>query len=102
MRILITNDDGIKAKGIGILEQIMRSMSSQGVEIFTYAPAQGVSGASRSMTFGNKKYVRVEKLGSNLFKVHGMPTNCVEISCRVHEPISLILSGINHSSHYSS
>jgi 5'-nucleotidase len=94
MRILLTNDDGIKAKGLEILKRIIRKIYKK-AEILIYAPSIGYTGAGRSMTFGHGKLVRVKEIEKNEFSVYGTPTDCVEIACRIHK-IDLVFSGVNH------
>lgn len=47
MRILLTNDDGIHAQGLAVLETIARSLSD---DVWVCAPEAEQSGASRSLT----------------------------------------------------
>jgi 5'-nucleotidase len=94
MRILLTNDDGIQAKGIEILEQAVKKVYDK-AEILIYAPSENCTGAGRSLTFGNGKLVEVEKLEKNWFSVHGTPADCVEIACRLHK-LDIVFSGVNH------
>lgn len=95
MKILLVNDDGIEAAGLAITVRLIAKHYPE-AEIVIYAPDRPLSGAGRSMTFGNGKTVRVEELGTGRFKVFGTPADCVEIACRCHAGISLIFSGINH------
>ena len=47
MRILCTNDDGIHATGLAVLEKIARTFSD---DVWVIAPEQEQSGASRALT----------------------------------------------------
>ena len=47
MRILLTNDDGINAEGLQVLERIARALSD---DIWVVAPAEENSGAGHSLT----------------------------------------------------
>jgi 5'-nucleotidase len=47
MRILITNDDGIHAPGLAVLERIAKTLSD---DIFIVAPESDQSGVSHSLT----------------------------------------------------
>lgn len=96
MRILVTNDDGIEAEGLCLLEQIILQLAGEDAEIIIYAPKASISGASRSLTFGNNKQVGVEKCGFRRYVVSGTPADCVEVACRIERPIDMIFSGINH------
>ena len=50
MRILLTNDDGIHAPGLAILESIARRLSD---EIFIVAPETDQSGVAHSLSLNN-------------------------------------------------
>jgi 5'-nucleotidase len=92
MRILVTNDDGIHAEGLSVLERIA---SALGDEIWICAPEYEQSGASRSLTLSEP--LRAREVGPRRFAVDGTPTDCVMLA--VHElmpkPPELVLSGVN-------
>ncbi len=93
MRILLTNDDGVHAPGLAILEQVARRFSD---DIWIVAPAEEQSGAGHSLTLTVP--VRLRKLGERRFCVTGTPTDSVMMAIQQvipdHKP-DLILSGIN-------
>lgn len=93
MRILLTNDDGVHAPGLAILEQIARQFSD---DIWIVAPAEEQSGAGHSLTLTVP--VRVRKLDDRRFSVTGTPTDAVMMAIQRivpdHKP-DLILSGVN-------
>ena len=96
MRILITNDDGIHAKGLEILKAIALGLSP---DVWTVAPETNQSGTSHSMTLHSP--LRLRKIDDRTFAVAGTPTDCVIMAVRhllKDEPPALILSGINHGS----
>lgn len=96
MRILITNDDGIHAKGLEILKAIALGLSP---DVWTVAPETNQSGTSHSMTLHSP--LRLRKIDDRTFAVAGTPTDCVIMAVRhllKDEPPTLILSGINHGS----
>ena len=93
MRLLLTNDDGIHAEGLEVLERIARQLSD---DIWTVAPEYEQSGASRALTLSEP--VRVRKLDDRRFAVTGTPTDCVMLG--MSELIKgakpdLVLSGVN-------
>jgi 5'-nucleotidase len=92
VRILVTNDDGVEAPGIKVLERIARSLSD---DVWIVAPETQQSGASHSVSL--HKPVKFQKLGEKRFSVYGTPTDCVIAALRViiPEPVDLILSGVN-------
>ena len=51
MRILLTNDDGVNAPGLKVLEAIARTISD---DIWIVAPAEENSGAGHSLTLTNR------------------------------------------------
>ncbi|OYX32476.1 MAG: 5'/3'-nucleotidase SurE [Caulobacterales bacterium 32-69-10] len=94
MRILLTNDDGIAAEGIAVLERIARALSD---DVWVCAPEVEQSGASRALTLSMP--VRVRKLAERRFAVSGTPTDCVMLG--VSDLVEgkrpdLVLSGVNH------
>ena len=92
MRILLTNDDGIHAPGLTVLEDIARQFSD---DIWICAPSEEQSGAGHSLTL--TRPVRLQKLGERRFAVTGTPTDSVMMALRTVMPDApdLILSGVN-------
>ncbi len=92
MRILITNDDGIHAPGLTVLEEIAREFSD---DIWVCAPSEEQSGAGHSLTLNRP--VRLQQFGERRFAVTGTPTDSVMMSLRevLDTPPDLILSGVN-------
>lgn len=93
MRILVTNDDGIHAEGLAVLEKIARALSD---DVWVVAPETEQSGASRALTLSDP--IRVRRLDARRFAVVGTPTDCVLLA--VQElveggPPDLVLSGVN-------
>ncbi len=92
MRILVTNDDGIHAPGIALLEEIARGISD---DVWVCAPSDNQTGAGHSLTLSLP--VRLRKHGERRFSVTGTPTDAVSIGLKqvLGGPPDLILSGIN-------
>ncbi|UCE18058.1 MAG: 5'/3'-nucleotidase SurE [Gemmatimonadota bacterium] len=92
MLILITNDDGIEAKGL----RTLHSGLSKKWETVVVAPAQEQSATSHSMTLNRS--LRYRDLGGNVFSVEGTPTDCVMFAVYSLLPRKpdLVVSGINH------
>ena len=92
MRILLTNDDGVEAYGLSVLEAIARQFSD---DIWVVAPQLEQSGKGRGVSLHDP--VRVKSLGAKRFAVAGTPTDCVQIAVSdlMPEPPDLILSGVN-------
>jgi len=96
MRILVTNDDGADADGIGHLRRIAEEIST---DVWVVAPEKNQSGASHSMTLHEP--LRVRQTNARTFVLRGTPTDCVIMAVRhflIDHPPDLVLSGINHGS----
>ena len=72
MRILLTNDDGVHAPGLKILETIARQFSD---DIFVIAPEIDQSGVAHSLSLNNP--LRLREISPRHFAVQGTPTDCV-------------------------
>lgn len=100
MRILLTNDDGIHAPGLEVLEAIAREFSD---DIWIVAPEVEQSGKSRAVTLTEP--LRVRDAGEKTWGVTGTPTDCVLIALQklmVDTPPGLILSGVNNGQNLAS
>lgn len=93
MRILVTNDDGIHAPGLALLEDVARQLSE---DVWVVAPAEEMSGAGHSLTLTQP--IRVRQDGDKRYAVRGTPTDCVMMALghimRDARP-DILLSGIN-------
>ena len=92
-RILLTNDDGIRARGLASLEKIARELSD---DIWIVAPHEEQSGAGRSLTLHDP--LRIRQWDERRFSVTGTPTDCVLIGVQDIVPgkrPDLVLSGVN-------
>lgn len=92
MRILITNDDGINAPGLYVLEKIAAKFSD---DIWVCAPSEEQSGAGHSLSLSRP--VRLREHAPRRFSVTGTPTDAVTLALRKVLPAApdLILSGVN-------
>ena len=93
MRILVSNDDGIHAPGLKILEKVARSLTK---DVWVVAPEYEQSGASHSLTLTLP--LRLRKINARKYAVRGTPTDCVMMA--MHEIFKdkrpdLLLSGVN-------
>jgi 5'-nucleotidase len=92
-RVLLTNDDGIAAPGLAVLEEVAASLAG---EVWVVAPEQDQSGTSHSITLHSP--LRISPQGERRFAVFGTPGDCVAMALRhimLNAPPDLILSGIN-------
>src|SRR3546814_14534693 len=81
-RILLANDDGIRAPGLKVLERIARSLST---DVWVFAPETEQSGAGHSLSL--HRPIRCIPAGRRRLAVEGSPTDCVfseigRASCR--------------------
>lgn len=93
MRILLTNDDGVHAPGLTVLEAIARTLSD---DIWIVAPSEEQSGAGHSLTL--TRPLRIRKHGERHYSVTGTPTDAVmmAVSHLMKDcPPDLVLSGVN-------
>jgi len=92
MKILITNDDGIHAPGLGALHRIASEITD---DIWVVAPESEQSGASHSLTLSDP--LRIRTLDERRFAIRGTPTDCVLMAVKsiLPEPPDLVLSGVN-------
>jgi len=92
LRILVTNDDGIHAPGLEVLEEIAAQFSD---DVWVCAPSEEQSGAGHSLTL--TRPVRLRKHGEQRFSVSGTPTDSVMMALRtvMPGPPDLVLSGVN-------
>ncbi|WP_298421981.1 5'/3'-nucleotidase SurE [Rhodoblastus sp.] len=93
MRILITNDDGIHAPGLKVLERIARALSD---DVMIVAPESDQSGVAHSLSLSDP--LRLRKITERHYAVKGTPTDCVIMGVRklmIETPPDLILSGVN-------
>ncbi len=104
---LISNDDGVHAKGINFLIEVLRPMA----DLFVMAPDSPRSGAGCSLTGTQPvtyKVLRKEK-GLTVCSCSGTPVDCVKLALgqvMKQEP-DLVIGGVNHgdnssiNAHYS-
>ena len=92
MRILLTNDDGVHAPGLEVLEAIAREFTD---DIWICAPDEEQSGMGHALTL--TRPVRLRKHGERKFSVTGTPTDSVTMGLRkiVDAEPDVILSGVN-------
>ena len=93
MRILLTNDDGIHAEGLAVLERIARQLSD---DVWIIAPETDQSGLAHSLTLSEP--LRLRKISEKHYALRGTPTDCVIMGVKkvLPEPPDLILSGVNN------
>lgn len=96
MRILITNDDGINAPGLAVLEAIARDLAGDAGEVWTVAPAFEQSGVGHCISYTHP--TMVSELAPRRWAAEGSPADCVLAG--LHDVLGgerpdLVLSGVN-------
>jgi len=92
-RVLLTNDDGIDAPGLAVLEQVAATLAR---EVWIVAPEHDQSGTSHSISLHAP--LRAAERGPRRFGISGTPGDCVVMAARHlmrDTPPDLVLSGIN-------
>jgi len=92
-RILISNDDGIDAPGLRVLETVARTLCGA---VWVVAPEHEQSGAGHSLTL--RRPLRIRKVTEQRYAVDGTPTDCVLLAIKFimkDARPTLVLSGIN-------
>ena len=95
MKILVTNDDGIRAPGLRALVDAIKPFG----EVKVVAPDRERSCCAHALTMRDP--LRVEQFeweGCEAFEVNGFPADCVNVALTVGFPdgCDLVLSGINN------
>ena len=93
MRILLTNDDGIHAPGLEVLESLAAELSD---DVTVVAPESDQSGVAHSLSLNDP--LRLREISPRHFAVRGTPTDCVIMGVRkimAGRAPDLVLSGVN-------
>ncbi len=92
MLALLTNDDGISAKGLLALK---REISKIG-DVWVVAPEREQSATSHSLTL--RYPVRINKIADRFYSVDGTPTDAVMLAAYgiLKKKPDMVISGINH------
>ena len=96
MRILITNDDGISAPGLAVLERIAVAVAGSADDVWVVAPGMEQSGVGHCINY--TRPTLITELAPQRYAIEGSPADCVLIG--LHEVMQdakpdLILSGVN-------
>jgi 5'-nucleotidase len=92
--ILVTNDDGIHALGLGALAEALADLG----DVHVVAPDREQSAVGHALTL--HRPLRAEPLGERRVAVNGTPSDCVNLALLglFPEPPVLVVAGINHGS----
>ena len=96
MRILITNDDGISAPGLEVLQAIAEEIAGPTGEVWTVAPAFEQSGVGHCISYTHP--MMIAKLAPRRYAAEGSPADCVLAG--LYDVLQgarpdLVLSGVN-------
>jgi 5'-nucleotidase len=91
MKILCTNDDGIHAEGLHLLEKVAAEFGA----VTTVAPDRERSATSQAITLHTP--LRVHQLSKGRYSVDGTPADCLWVAMNqvLSEAPDLVLSGVN-------
>ena len=92
-RVLLTNDDGIAAPGLAVLEEIARELAH---EVWVVAPEHDQSGVSHAVSLHDP--IRVTERGARRYGITGTPGDCAVMGvCHLMAggPPDLLLCGVN-------
>jgi 5'-nucleotidase len=91
VRILVTNDDGVRSDGIKALADALQPLG----EVTVVAPLAEASAIGHALTL--RRPLRLERVSERVFAVDGTPTDCVNIGITtvLKGMPALIVSGIN-------
>src|SRR6266446_9383947 len=94
MNILISNDDGILARGLAVLGEVCASLG----QVTVVAPDREQSGTSHSLTL--HRPIRATRRPDGAYQVDGTPTDCVllALGMLMPEQPDFVISGINNGS----
>ncbi len=95
MRILITNDDGISAPGLAVLDAIARQVAGPDGEVWCVAPAFEQSGVGHCISYAHPALV--SEFAPRRWAAEGSPADCVLAALHdiLPAPPDLVLSGVN-------
>ena len=90
--LLLTNDDGVHASGLGALAQALAELG----EVYVLAPEREQSACGHALTL--HRPLRVDRLGERRFAVNGTPSDCVNLGVLgfLPERPVLVVAGVNH------
>ena len=96
MRILVTNDDGINAPGLKVLEAVAADLAGPDGEVWVVAPAFEQSGVAHAISYTHP--TMIAQMDDRRFAAEGSPADCVLAGLYDVLPDprpDLVLSGVN-------
>ncbi len=92
-RVMLTNDDGIDAPGMAVLEEVAARIAT---EVWVVAPEHDQSGQSHAISLHHP--LRIVERGPRRFGITGTPGDCAAMGLShimKDTPPDLVLSGVN-------
>lgn len=95
MRVLLTNDDGIRAPGLEALANAFQEVG----EIVRVAPLTEQSGVGHGISLSQGLFVEdlADLFGHEAYAVSGTPADCVKLALTelIKTPVDFVVSGVN-------
>jgi 5'-nucleotidase len=93
--VLLSNDDGYRSRGIGLLHDALRELA----DVVICAPEAEQSAASHALSL--HRPLRLFEHGDGVFSVDGTPADCVYVALHAGTRLlprrpDLVVSGLNH------
>ncbi|MCU0389791.1 MAG: 5'/3'-nucleotidase SurE [Thermoflexibacter sp.] len=100
--IVVSNDDGITAKGLRVLVEVMQEIG----EVLVVAPNTPQSGMGHAITIHSPLKIYQSDIfeGVEAYECSGTPADCVKLAkyyVLKGKPADLVVSGVNHGSNTS-
>lgn len=99
--ILVTNDDGVNAKGIAALIEMVKPYG----RLVVVAPENSMSGMSHALTVTQPLRLRTISISEDvsIYACNGTPVDCVKLAMGhvVSDKPDILVSGINHGANSS-
>jgi 5'-nucleotidase len=98
-RILVTNDDGVRAPGLAALVEALSALG----EITIVAPSANHSGTGHGITLSDPIYIeRVEIAGRQATGLSATPASCVRVALGklLENKPDIVVSGVNRGSNF--
>ncbi len=97
MKILLSNDDGVSARGLCVMREALMGIAADvAVEVIIVAPRENCSGYSNALSL--RKRIEVQRLPGDVYAVAGTPADCVHLAVNgmLDFAPDIVISGINH------
>jgi 5'-nucleotidase len=93
--VLVANDDGYRARGLGLLTQALRPLA----DVVVCAPEVEQSAASHALSL--HRPLRLFSHGEQVFSVDGTPADCVYVALHAEQRVlprrpDIVVAGVNH------